>query len=169
MRSTSLHARDEDDDDGDQKDSLQHLYKEARILKEAFNKARQGDHISKNSRNVIRKWSKRSPERRTRSMTERYGELDDPREQIAELDKTFSEAVQEEEALRQELKNLRDMAQNRSAFEEENKKLKKKIRQLQHRIKRQDEAQRVSQESLQAERELGSREEYVLMSLKKKI
>lgn len=42
------------------------------------------------------------------------------------LNRSMSEAQQEEEALRQELQDLRRMAKGSSAMEEENKKLKRK-------------------------------------------
>ncbi|XP_068233178.1 outer dense fiber protein 2-like [Palaemon carinicauda] len=165
MHSSTLQTRLEDNEQ--QQHSLQHLYNEARILKEAFSKVRQGDTITRDSRNVIKKWSGTSPQKK-RGKAESQTKGADPNEQLAELDRSFAEAVQEEETLKEELRKMREVAQKRASFEEENKKLKKKIRQLQHRIKRQDEAQRASHESLQAEREMGSRDEYILLSLKKK-
>lgn len=165
MRSSTLQTRP--DDSEHQQQSLQHLYNEARILKEAFSKFRHGDAITRDSRRVIKKWSGTPPQKK-QSEAESQSQGADASEQLAELDRSFAEAVQEEEALKEELRKMREMAQKRASFEEENKKLKKKIRQLQHRIKRQDEAQRASHESLQAEREMGSRDEYILLSLKKK-
>ncbi|XP_064105866.1 golgin subfamily A member 6-like protein 22 [Macrobrachium nipponense] len=166
MRSSTLQTRL--DDSEHQQESLQHLYNEARILKEAFSKFRHGDAITRDSRKVIKKWSGTPPPQKKHSEAESQSQGADASEQLAELDRSFAEAVQKEEALKEELRKMREMAQKRASFEEENKKLKKKIRQLQHRIKRQDEAQRASHESLQAEREMGSRDEYILLSLKKK-
>ncbi|KAG7154438.1 Outer dense fiber protein 2-like [Homarus americanus] len=161
-----------DDDEGQY--SLRHLYNDARVLKEAFSKVRQGDHLSKDMRNTVKKWSKKNlPEQDDRSKRSRRREEKQPHtdhSQQAEGDDTRSprELAREEEALRHKLRNLRELTQNNAALIEENKKLMRKIHQLRQRSKRQQEAQRGSRESMGGEQGTGSREEFVILSLKKK-
>ncbi|XP_042882113.1 golgin subfamily A member 4-like isoform X2 [Penaeus japonicus] len=153
---------------------LRKLYREARVLKDALNHVRQGNQLSKDTSHIVKKWSKkRDPEHppRREGPIEEKGQkptTESQSEMLEALNRSMSEAQQEEEALRQELQDLRRMAKGSSAMEEENKKLKRKIHQLHRRLRRQEKVPRASHESLGADRELGSRDEFLILSLKKK-
>lgn len=163
-----------DEDSRPSQRHLRKLYREARVLKDALNHVRQGNQLSKDTRHIIKKWSKKrepesSPRREGPSVEKgQRATAETQAEMLESLNRSMSEAQQEEEALRQELQNLRRMAKSSSALEEENKKLKKKIHQLHRRLKRQEKVPRASHESLGADRELGSRDEFLILSLKKK-
>ncbi|XP_071549590.1 uncharacterized protein [Panulirus ornatus] len=77
-------------------------------------------------------------------------------------------AVTEEEALQQGLRNLQELTQSNAVLTEENKSLMRKVRHLQQHIKRQEAAQKETQESIGTEEGIANREEYVILSLQKK-
>nr|XP_053638220.1 myosin heavy chain, clone 203-like isoform X2 [Cherax quadricarinatus] len=156
-------------DDQHHQNSLQHLYNDARILKEAFRKIHHGDHLSKDMCNTVKKWSKKEiPNSRNkveRNRRERQ-KLADHREPAEDADnRSSAQLAQEEEALRQELRNLRELTQSNASVVEENKRLMRKVHQLQQRLRRQETVQKGSGGT---EKNTESRDEYVILALRKK-
>nr|XP_045622606.1 trichohyalin-like isoform X1 [Procambarus clarkii] len=164
----------ESDDTGQHtQNSLQHLYNDARILKEAFRKVRHGDHLSKDMCNTVKKWSKEEVvnprnKRERISKREKHAHADPSKQTEVAADRKSAKHSREEENLRQELRHLRELTQSSAAMMEENKRLMRKINRLRQRLKREETTQKGSGDSAGPEKEIGSREQYVMLSLKKK-
>ncbi|KAK3878571.1 hypothetical protein Pcinc_016784 [Petrolisthes cinctipes] len=156
------------DEDYEIPDSIQYLYNDARILKDALHTIRHGDQLSKDAYNTVKKWSdQRIPEAEDmleKKKQRRKQRKEEEEEEAAGEDKT---AARREEELRAELRTLRDLNQSNEALLQVNRKLKRKVQKLQQRIKREEVAGKGSRESV-AQLEANTRDDYIFLSLKKK-
>ncbi|XP_045120766.1 trichohyalin-like isoform X2 [Portunus trituberculatus] len=154
-----------------QKDKAQHsryierLHHEEDLIKEAQRRVHNGDPLPKDMYNTVMKWSKMSP--KLEEETTGAGQRREKKQQTSHIGRkkgtSEREFEKEEEKLRQELKNVRDLNQHNIYLLEENKRLMKKIQKLQQRAKRQGEARKGSRESMEA-----PRQDDVILSLRKK-
>ncbi|MPC16531.1 Outer dense fiber protein 2 [Portunus trituberculatus] len=117
-----------------QKDKAQHsryierLHHEEDLIKEAQRRVHNGDPLPKDMYNTVMKWSKMSP--KLEEETTGAGQRREKKQQTSHIGRkkgtSEREFEKEEEKLRQELKNVRDLNQHNIYLLEENKRLMKK-------------------------------------------